>query len=275
MATRNEPCAPDLVNPSGTMTLLESTGVRPEAGTPELLEELAELTDTLDPVVAAKHFLGPDRPGGVHRWAAFICAHLYDGDAPRSIERPPWTKPTGMRGRPLLGVEQAMCRVTAERWDPDKQAVSSAQYAIAEASATSGELIRLTIDDVTVTGLATVHLGGGRDQLPRDTVLDEWGTRAVIRRLDVVAGRGPSTPFVYDGTEPGTNKAQASASGNLKRVLDAAGLGQDPTLNPTSIRNTYAQRLHDDGERLEVIAAAMGAKSLDRVWRLVATPAPS
>jgi hypothetical protein len=145
---------------------------------------------------------------------------------------------------------------------------------LAENSATSGELVRLPIDSVTVAGLATVQLPGGRDQLARPVRLDDWGTAVIIRRLEALPMADKSKPLLYDGAAPGSNKAQASASGNLSRVLRVAGLGDDPTLNPTSIRNTRAASLFEADVRLEDIATAMGAKNLDRMWRLVTTPAP-
>jgi hypothetical protein len=92
----------------------------------------------------------------------------------------------------------------------------------------------------------------------------------VLRGHAVLTDRDRAPPLVYDGTDPGTAKAQASASGNLARVLRVAGLSGDRSLNPTSIRNACDRRLHDDGIRLEQIAAAMGAKSLDRLWSVLA-----
>ncbi|MGB3411182.1 MAG: hypothetical protein WBA45_08280 [Microthrixaceae bacterium] len=262
--------APDLVNPHGIISMLASTDVAVESCVARLLDELAVLAECRDTHHVASVFLDPGHGKGHLRWAAFLAAHLHDGSAPESLHRPPWTIPNGMRSRPLARVEQAICRVTVSRWD-QRCELTPAQYVIAERSAMSGELIRIPITAAHVSSVGKVHLGGGRDQLPRTVELDDWGTRILIRRLNEVNGRDRSTPLLYDGNDPGTNNAQASASGNLKRVLRIAGLGSDPTLTPTSIRNTYAQRLYENGERLENIAEAMGAKSLDRLLRTIDT----
>ncbi len=264
---------PDVVNPDAIMRLLTSTGVEPDPTCAGLLAELADLAAGDGAGTAADRFLAPGHADPGQRWATFVAAHAYDGDAPDTLARPPWTLPAGQRGRPLTRTEQALCRVAVQRWDT-RSDVTPAQYALAEASATTGELAKLPIDAVTVTGQVQVALLGGRDQLPRTVALDDWQSRFILARLTVLAGRDRTLPFVYDGTDPGTAKAQASASGNLARVLRVAGLGDDPTLTPTSIRNTCARRLHDDGTRLEDIAAATGAKSLDRLWTLLTEPAP-
>lgn len=271
MASTNRLRVPDFINPRGTALLLESTGITLDPESHQFLEELEHLSADLDPATAAEQFLGPQHDRLQHRWAVFVAAHLYDGDAPDTLARPPWTIPTGTKGRPLTRVEQAMCRVTVNRWDT-RSSVSPGQYALAEASAATGELIRLPIDAVSITGKARVRLGGGRDQLPRDVALDPWGTTALIRRLEAINGRDRTAPLVYDGTDPGTAKAQASASGNMKRVLRIAGLSDDPTLTPTSIRNTCAQRMHEGGVRIEDIAATMGTTSLDKIWQTLTPP---
>lgn len=280
MSVRNALRAPDLINPPATVTMLESTGlpVGTAAGVEGLLTELAERAAATGPDPdpdAAQRFLAVGHDDPLARWCSFVAAHLYDGDAPDTLPRPPWTIPTAARGRPLTALEQSLCRLAINRWDSRNSAVAPGQYALAEASASTGELVRLPIDSVAVAGLATVQLPGGRDQLPRQVILDHWGTPVILRRLEALPMADTTRPLLYEGAAPGTNKAQASASGNLSRVLRVAGLGDDPTLNPTSVRNACAARLFEAGGRLEDIAAAMGAKSLDRVWRLVTTPAPS
>lgn len=268
MASQIRLRAPELVNPRATIVLLESTGITLDTGTHRMLEELRRLTTEHDSAAAAERFLGPQHDQAPDRWAVFVAAHLYDGDAPDSLHRPPWTIPTGNKGRPLTRVEQAICRVAVDRWDT-RSNVTPAQYALAEASAASGELIRLPINAVSIAGPAHVRLGGGRDQMSRVVTLDPWGTKVLVRRLEGINGRDRTTSFVYDGTEPGTAKAHASASGNLNRVLQVAGLGADPTLIPTSVRNSYAQRMYENGVRLEDIASAMGSRSLDKTWRTI------
>lgn len=259
---------PDVVNPDAILRLLTSTGVAQDPTCAGLLVELADLAAGGDAGTAADRFLAPGHADPAERWATFVAAHAYDGDAPEILARPLWTLPTGRRARPLTRPEQALCRVAVQRWDT-RSDVTPAQYALAEASATTGELAKLPITAVTVTAQVQVALPGGRDQHPRTVTLDDWQSRIIRTRLSVLTGRDRTLPFVYDGTEPGTAKAQASASGNLARVLRVAGLGDDPTLTPTSIRNTCARRLHDDGTRLEDIAVATGAKSLDRLWAVL------
>jgi hypothetical protein len=261
--------APDVINPNATVVLLASTGVTPDCRLGDLLAELADLAERHGPAGAADRFLAPGHDDGPHRWVAFVAAHTYDGDAVETLRRPEWIVTAAQRGRPLTATEAALCRVAVNRWDR-RSDVTPTQYALAEASATSGELSKLTIGAVTVTGPVHVALPGGRDQDPRTVTLDDWQADIVLARLTALAGRDRSEAFVYDGTDPGTAKAQASASGNLKRVLWVAGLAGDPSLNPTSVRNTCAQRRRDRGERLEDIAAVMGARSLDRLVALLA-----
>lgn len=268
MNSTNSLRAPDLLDARNTVEMLELTGIQLASGDHDYFTELENLAARLGPSAAATAFLSPRLPMATQRWAAFIASHLYDGDAPRSLQRPAWTLPSGVRGRALTRLEQAICRVTVDRW-PTCGGVTPAHYALAEVSATSGELAALPIEAVTPRTRATVRLGGGRDQTARLAELDPWGTRVIIQRLNTVDASDRTMPLVYDGSAPASAKAQASSSGNLARVLRFAGFGQDRTLNPTSIRNSAAARSYENGADIEQVAELMGCRSLDKVRRIL------
>ena len=92
---------PDVVNPDAIMRLLTSTGVEPDPTCAGLLAELADLAAGDGAGTAADRFLAPGHADPGQRWATFVAAHAYDGDAPDTLARPPWTLPAGQRGRPL------------------------------------------------------------------------------------------------------------------------------------------------------------------------------
>lgn len=262
-----------IVDARNIVGMLESTGIDLDPAERSLIDELASRMpggddDDDDPADAVEQFLSPGAEQPAQRWAALIAAHLYDGANPESLTRPVWTIPAAPRGRPLSRMEQAICRVTVNRW-PGTSHTTQAQYALAERSATSGELCKLRVDAVHIGSTARVHLPGGRDQNARVVQLDDWGTRVLISRMCARPADPTSMLFVYDGADPGSAKAQASASGNLARVLRVAGLGADPTLIPTSIRNTCACRVYERGEGIESAAEAIGCRSLDKVRQLV------
>ena len=258
-----------LFDAHNVVELLESTGIELDPVERDLIFELGELYVELGAFECVERFCSLTSSNVVSRWAVMVAAHLYDGDEPQRLPRPSWTVPSGVRGRPLTRLEQALCRVTVERW-PDPAAVSATQYALCEASGTSGELSRIQANGVRIGETATVSFGGGRDQEPRVATLDPWATSVVIRRFGAIDTSNESAPFVYDGAAPSSAKAQASVSGNLSRVLRFAGLGADPTLNPTSIRHTGALRLSETGAGIEAVAKALGCRSLDRTRAILA-----
>lgn len=270
MTSTNPLNSPDIVNAPNTIRMLEHTGIALDPTDHELLAELETLAQRSDHAAVAAGFLAPQSSQLSQRWAVFCAAHLYDGDPPQTLPRPKWTLPSGQRGRPMTRLEQAICRVTVDRW-PTPGHVTAAQYALAEVSATSGELAALAVNAVALGTKARVQLDGGRDQNERMALLDPWGTQVLLRRMTTLGAGDPKRPFVYNGDAPASAKAQASASGNLARVLHFAGLGEDRTLNPTSIRNTLAVRRYEEGDDIETVARSIGARSLDKVRRILDT----
>jgi len=160
-----------------------------------------------------------------------------------------------MATRPLTDSEIVQLRTTAlsrtrRPWR------AAAAVALAEATATTGELHQIRWDHLDLTE-GSIMLPGADPIRPRTTTLTNWG-RGVLTQHAPGVGHviGRRVEFA-DG-----HVAQAAMSSLLARLLNEAGL-RDDSVKPSSIR-LWAGRQHLNADGIEAAARALGLDSLDR-----------
>ena len=162
--------------------------------------------------------------------------------------------------RPLDDDEIAMVRIAAAT-KHRQQLTAMAAVALAEATATTGEIAQLCWRDldldqrtVSLPGLGRVH--------GRTGSLTVWGANA-LTRLDERIGEEPVRRIVYRGKAPAhTQAAQAAVVNRLARILTRAAItGHD--VKPTSLRLWQPARALADGATIEECARQLGHSSLD------------
>ncbi len=174
---------------------------------------------------------------------------------------------TGRACRPLQGDELVVVQLTAlgRVRDPLRTA---AVVALAEATATTGELARIRWSDVDLDE-GWVFLPGATPVVSRRGGLSRWGVHHLGRFRDMVDGWGEA-PVAHRGrSAPDSHVGQASMSRLLGRLLTDAGL-TEADIRPTSIRLCGPARLLEEGGRIEVAAAMLGLSSLDAAADLLA-----
>ena len=166
--------------------------------------------------------------------------------------------------RPLTTIEVEHCRTCVETAG-SKDLRRSAAWALAEAGALTSEIAQVTVADVDDSTVpTTVSLAGTKRLEARTVELTSWGQARLAARLDEMGECGPASSIVYGGRQPTTSvAAQASACNLVSRVLDAARLGADDGVRPSSVRLWRAQSLFVETGRLEDAARLLGHRSLD------------
>lgn len=137
-------------------------------------------------------------------------------------------------------------------------------WALAEATATTHEIPRVRPEDVDLDA-GTVWLSGSAKTESRTASLTKWGVRVLARRLDT-ADLGLSLTYEGRGSAP---SMQASSSMAISRVLNRAGLRDDPAVKPESVRGWAGQRAWRQTGRIETAAIALGCKSLDTAAAII------
>jgi integrase/recombinase XerC len=138
---------------------------------------------------------------------------------------------------------------------------------LGETGAVTSEIPLVRLRDLDDWSRPTaVRLPGTRRLDPRTSPLTTWGIRVVgerVRRLRD-RGAGPDTLLAYTGSAPPQGQQrQASICNALRVVLDAAGLGDDPAVRPSSLRHWAGRRLHVSGLSIDQVARELGYRSLD------------
>ncbi|MCZ2859189.1 hypothetical protein [Blastococcus sp. VKM Ac-2987] len=163
--------------------------------------------------------------------------------------------------RPLTEIEVVAGRLTVTGWNPASRDQVTITWTLAEAGGGTGEIpsARGTdFDDMQTP--TTVAFVGTRDAAPRTVALTPWGraqTARVLRTLQRTAVPAGATVAYTGRKDPGHKDVQASISGNLNRVLDAAGItGED--VAPNSIRHWAARHAYQATSRLRAAADVLG-----------------
>ena len=171
---------------------------------------------------------------------------------------------SGRKTRPLTDREIRHGRASSLRTVGDTRA--SAAWALAEASATVGEIARIRPEHVDLeTGV--VHLPGSGRVDHRLAAFTEWGLAAVDRHLRVVgdaAGglwhKQPDRPY---------SSTRSVVSADLTRVLRDAGLRRDPMVKVGSVRAWAGRRAWMQSGQIVEAALALGCRSLDTAAAII------
>jgi len=173
------------------------------------------------------------------------------------------------RRRPFTDTEFVLVRLCSLSSIPKAELI-----AIAEAGAGSGELHRIVTDDVhtdssgkalavSVRGTQRSVKSGYPVAVARELVVPDW-CRQRISSL-VAATPGSFTPL-YTGKATDPSDRQSCVDMAIGSVLKDAGLHKDPTVKPSSVRNSGARaRYNFDG--VEAAAAQLGYDNLNFVMQ--------
>ncbi|MCD9625301.1 hypothetical protein [Rhabdothermincola salaria] len=171
---------------------------------------------------------------------------------------------SGVRTRPLHDEEVALARSGALHTLTSTRL--AAAWALAEATARTAEIPRLTVGDVDLeTGRVWIH-GGGRT-VPRWGSLSSWGATQLERHLRTLTA-GSEQLIIYRGCGSDQSR-QASACVVIGDVLARAGLGAEPDVRPLSVVAWAGRQVLDETGRIEEVARRLGMRSLDRAAQLI------
>jgi integrase len=173
---------------------------------------------------------------------------------------------SSLSARPLLDDEIALGRSFSYRTLGETR--QPAAWALAEATARTSEMSAVTVGDVDLAS-GRVWIAGGTKTEPRWGTLSNWGVDALARRVHVLGDEGsPATPVVYEGNGP-LESRQASACAAIGETLRRAGLGGERDVRPVSVAAWAGARVFDETGQIELVAQALGVRSLDRAAKLI------
>ncbi len=172
---------------------------------------------------------------------------------------------SSLRSRPLTDDEAALCRAASLHTLTSTRL--AAAWALAEASARSGELGHIRIADVDLDG-GRVWLHGSSRTQPRWALLSEWGAKQLKRRLRAI-GNDPERPVVYNGERGSDYRRQAAACVAVSETLRRAGLADEPDISPLSVSGWAGRQVMAETGRIDEVAHRLGVRSLDRAAALI------
>jgi integrase/recombinase XerC len=168
--------------------------------------------------------------------------------------------------RPLSDDEITLGRSFSQHsWGETRQ---PAAWALAEATARTSELAAITVRDLDLDA-ERVWIPGTRKTEPRWGQLTEWGIETLAQRIGALDASGSSTPVVYGG-DGSPESRQASGCAAITETLRRAGLADEPDVRPASIAAWAGKRLLAETRQIELVARALGVRSLDQAARLIA-----
>jgi hypothetical protein len=183
------------------------------------------------------------------------------------VGRPDTVEP--QRRRPFTDTETVLVRLCSL-----KSAAKAGIIGIAEAGAGSGELHHIVSDDVERDSIGTalaVRVRGTERAVKsgypvacaRELVVPGWCRQ---RFSDLVRASPASQTLLYAGHATDPSNRQSTVDMAIGSVLKDAGLHDDPTVKPSSVRNTAARaRYHRDG--IEAAAGQLGHDDLNFVMQ--------
>ena len=142
-----------------------------------------------------------------------------------------------------------------------------AAWALAEATARTSEIPHIRVRDADVEE-GQVWLWGSTKAEPRWGRLTEWGCKHLARRVERVNSKGPDALLVYDGARD-DKVAQISSCIAIGDILRMAGLGKEADVRPHSVVAWAGRNVLTESGRIEAVAQALGARSLDRAASLI------
>lgn len=236
-----------------------------------LAEELDNTLERFSPTGAIDRFLAAptEWEERIDRWATLGVLERLSQIPGSRPARPAWSSPTVLRRRPLSEVEIGLVRHSALGSIAATSSVGSL-----DAGLVSGELAKLTSSLVAFDGSAQasgIRAPGTQRESSygypmagaRVLEVPPWA-RASLTRL--CAETDPEAPLLYGGRSRDAGKIQSSILMVVRKVLIRAGLGNDESVTPLSIRNTSARRVYD-AHGLEAAAHFLGHHDLMSVAR--------
>jgi integrase len=187
---------------------------------------------------------------------------LVEGDPTLDVILP---RRSSGRVRALDDAEVAVCRSAALHSLTSTRL--AAAWALAEASARTAELPRLSIGDLDLDG-GRVWIHGTARTIPRWGLLSAWGIVQLERHLRGVPCAARDQLLVYRGSGSAGSR-QASACIAITEVLTRAGLAGEPDVRPLSVTAWAGRQILDETGRIEGVARRLGLRSLDRAARLI------
>lgn len=186
-------------------------------------------------------------------------AYGFDADPTRHILLAPRSS---LAARPLTNEEVALGRsyslhtLTVTR--------QPAAWALAEATATTGELPHITVDDLDIDN-QRVWLHGSRKRDPRWGQLSDWGVVQVRRRA---AALKDTEHLIYQGCGSEESE-QASCCIAIKETMIRAGLDAEPDVRPASLVAWVGAAVFEETGKIEEVARRLGIRSLDAAARFI------
>ncbi|TQL58965.1 hypothetical protein [Oryzihumus leptocrescens] len=170
--------------------------------------------------------------------------------------------------RPLTDDEVVLCRATSRLGESGAGSLRRAvAWALGEATAATSEIGAACLGalDDPVDPRA-VWFPSSRRYAARVGQLSAWGALVVRRQVRLLRANGADdlTLLAYAGTGTGGQYlAQASVCTQITKVMEVAGLRQDPGVRARSLRGWAGQSLYRSGLPLEQVAVRLGCNSLD------------
>ncbi len=156
-----------------------------------------------------------------------------------------------------------------------KSAARTGPVATLDAGAVSGELgilrgsnlVTLSEGGFSINAPGTQRASGLGYTMaaPRTLTVSSWATSKFKTLAEATE---PDDFLLYAGSASTTNKIQSSILMSVTDTLQRAGLSQDPTVRPLSIRNTAGRRAHDEGG-LEAAAVLLGHDDFNSVAKKI------
>jgi integrase len=162
--------------------------------------------------------------------------------------------------RPLTDDEIGLCRshslsTMAETRQP-------AAWALAEATARSGDLARIRIEHLELDRDRVWIVGSSRTD-HRWGHLSDWGRTQILRRIEAIGEVSPHVPIVCRRAKEGIS-ATSSASKAIAETMRRANLHQESDVRPGSVAAWAGAKAFSEGASIEDVALMLGIRSLDR-----------
>jgi hypothetical protein len=229
----------------------------------ELGAELELRVDRKGPLVAVTQFVAAatDFTDYLNRMAVVRCLEYLDEPRLKPVSWCAKTPPdANIRSRPLTEIEIGLVRYASLTY-----AMSAGAVGAFDAGMASCELGSLLPAGVLIdVGGRASHLVGPQSRCAARTMeIPRWAQTTFDALLE---NAHPTLPILYGGTQVNPVKIQSLILMNVRKALILAGLANDMTVKPLSIRNTAALRAHESGG-LEAAAKLLGSQNFDSVAR--------
>jgi site-specific recombinase XerC len=192
---------------------------------------------------------------------------MFGGDPTLDIAVHPGVSGTTI---PLVDDELLQLRYACISLNADNRLPSC--LALAEATATTGEMARVEIDDVDLAA-ALVWLRGDSRRRAREVPLSPWAVKVLRSRIDYLRSQGAdgSTRLAYAGSQDATTSESpgASTAGAMGDLLKLAGLAHEPGIKPGSIGLGFALRVWNGHGDIRLVARALGYRDYNKAAKAI------